>query len=146
MKTPKTILINELNWRQNQKQLEISEHLTQAHTLGDLSENADFYITKQHYKFNEHRMIEIKTSLNKHKPYQNNKNNRICLNCTVFLKTWKEKIKWKIYHIVQDTETHKNYNNIALSSLIAKSLLGKKEGDIIVIRTIFYKICLVKKW
>lgn len=115
----------------------VIEELVEARNQGDLSENADYDAARTRQSEIEARINEIESMINQAiiLPTEDNNNSEIKISSRVtysVLKT-KEKIEVKIVGAV---ESDPEKGLISNESPLAKSILGKKSGDIIEIKNI----------
>ncbi len=129
-----TQLVKQLNWREQQERLKLKHQLKLTRTYGDLSENADYQLTKIDNKHNEIKINELKVLLSTTEIASVKQNhNRIELNVIIILKSDYCKYKFKTFCIVSKNEVMLNSTNIEISSSLAQNLLFKKRGDKIII-------------
>ena len=127
--------------RQELKQLksvrrpEIIEAIATAREHGDLKENAEYHAAREEQGFVEGRIAELEAALSNSQviditriPQQG----RVVFGCTVELLdlATDEEV---VYQIVGDIEADISANRIAISSPIARALIGKEEGEDIVV-------------
>ncbi|MFP2998136.1 GreA/GreB family elongation factor [Candidatus Hodgkinia cicadicola] len=124
-------LLKQLNWREQYERPRIKTQLVLTRALGDLSENADYQISRLESKINENKINEIKMALNSAEiSAKKPRANRIGFNTTLVVKDQLGKLK--TYTIVGDNEIVVSPESIGLSSLVAKELIFKKRGDTVV--------------
>ena len=112
------------------------EAIAEARAQGDLSENAEYDAARERQGFVEGRIKELEGVLSNATiidPTQLDVGDRIVFGATVSLEDLEsgEVVK---YQIVGDLEADIKKNLISVSSPVARGLIGKSEGDIILIR------------
>lgn len=124
--------------------------IAEAREHGDLKENAEYHAAREQQSFCEGRIQEIESKLAdaqiidvKTIPHTG----KVIFGTTVTvinLDTEEE----KKYRIVGDDEADVKANKISISSPIARALIGKEEGDVVVVKTpggdVEYEIDLVE--
>ena len=115
---------------------EVAQKIKEAREQGDLSENAEYDAAKEEQREIEARIEEIEKILKNAEVVDSEdiKDNSITLGCSVkiFDEEFKEVVNYKI---VGSTETDIANNKISNESPIGKALIGKKEGDEIVVES-----------
>lgn len=128
-------ILAEINYLESVKRPEISAQIAEARDKGDLSENAEYDAAKEAQGIMEAKLSQLKglianarlidesrvqtdevQILNKVK-IRNTKNNAVMT-----------------YTLVSDSESNLKEGKIAISTPIAKGLLGKKVGDVVDIK------------
>ena len=110
----------------------IAEAIAEARALGDLKENAEYHAAREQQSFNEGRIAELEGILSNAQIIDVTKLNadgRVVFGATVDLIN-DETEEEVTYQIVGDAESDIKQNKIAISSPIARALIGKEEGDI----------------
>ncbi len=114
----------------------ITQAIAEAREHGDLKENAEYHAAREQQSFNEGRIMEIEGKLA----------NAQVIDVTVIPKTGKvifgttvdlvnvESGETVTYRIVGDDEANVKNNLISVSSPIARALIGKEEGDVVVVK------------
>jgi transcription elongation factor GreA len=114
----------------------ITAAIAEAREHGDLKENAEYHAAREQQSFNEGRIMEIEGKLA----------NAQVIDITAIPKTGKvifgatidlinaETDETVTYRIVGDDEADVKNNLISVSSPIARALIGKEEGDVVVVR------------
>ena len=114
----------------------IAEAIAEARALGDLKENAEYHAAREQQSFNEGRIAEIEGILSNAQIIDVTKLNptgKVVFGVTVDLIN-DETGEGVTYQIVGDAESDIKENKIAISSPIARALIGKEEGDIAVVQ------------
>lgn len=121
----------ELKELKSVKRPAVIEAIATARDHGDLKENAEYHAAREEQGFIEGRIAELEAALSNAQIIdvtQLNASDRVVFGCTVELldvATDKE----VSYQIVGDIEADINQNRIAISSPIARALIGKETGD-----------------
>lgn len=121
----------ELRELKSVKRPAVIEAIATARDHGDLKENAEYHAAREEQGFIEGRIAELESALSNAQIIdvtQLNPSERVVFGCTVELldvATDKE----VSYQIVGDIEADINENRIAISSPIARALIGKEEGE-----------------
>lgn len=112
----------------------IVEDIATAREHGDLKENAEYHAAREQQGFNEGRIQELEGVLSTAQiidvpSLAANNEGRVVFGATVELEDvdTEEKV---VYQIVGDVEADIKKNRIAVSSPIARAMIGKEEGDI----------------
>ncbi|MFI4853168.1 MAG: transcription elongation factor GreA [Candidatus Makana argininalis] len=119
------------------KRQEIIDSIINARKHGDLKENSEYHAAKEQQIFNEIKIKEIEITLINSYVIDITKisnNNYIIFGSTVTIKYIHTKEKKK-YKIVGRDESDFKKNLISIHSPIARSLIGKKKGDLVKIQT-----------
>ncbi|AKC59682.1 transcription elongation factor GreA [Blochmannia endosymbiont of Polyrhachis (Hedomyrma) turneri] len=141
-KTPMTLrgaeqLRKELYFLKNVRRPLIIKDISEAREHGDLKENAEYYAAREQQSFCEGRIQEIEEKLfhahiidiSKLSP-----STRVVFGATVSIENLNTEDR-KTYRIVGDDEANFRENMISINSPIARGLVGKEEGDIVMINT-----------
>lgn len=124
--------------------------IAEAREHGDLKENAEYHAAREQQGFIEGRIQEIESKLSNSQiiDIANMPNNgKVIFGTTVDLVNidTEEEVS---YQIVGDDEADLKINKISVSSPIARALIGKSEGDEVVVRApggeVEYEIVEVK--
>jgi len=108
----------------------ISRLIAEARDKGDLSENAEYEAAKEAQGMLEMKIAKLKEALANSRIIDNSKidNERIQVLNKVKIKNTRNNATME-YTIVPDTEADLKQGKIALSTPIAKGLIGKRVGD-----------------
>ena len=111
----------------------IVQAIAEAREHGDLKENAEYHAAREQQSFCEGRIQELEGTLSNAeiidiKAVGANAGSRIVFGATVKLYDINDD-KEVSYQIVGDLEADIKQNRIAVSSPIARALIGKNEGD-----------------
>ncbi len=112
--------------------------IAEAREHGDLKENAEYHAAREQQSFMEGRIQELEAALSNAeiidvKAVGANAGSRIVFGATVDLYDIGEE-KDVTYQIVGDLEADIKQNRIAVSSPIARALIGKNEGDEVTVK------------
>ena len=109
----------------------IIEAIAVARDHGDLKENAEYHAAREEQGFMEGRIAELESALGKAQIIDITRlpqSGRVVFGCTVDLIDVESEEEVS-YQIVGDIEADINQNRIAISSPIARALIGKEEGE-----------------
>jgi len=110
--------------------------IAEARAHGDLRENAEYHAAREQQGFIEGRVQTLETGLANAQIIdvsQLNSSPKIVFGATVTLAD-EETAEEITYQIVGDLEADIKHNRIAVSSPIARALIGRSEGDVAVVR------------
>ncbi len=140
-KIPMTIngfqtLETELKTLKSEERPNIIKAIAEAREHGDLSENAEYHAAKEQQSFIEGKILELEDKLLRSDVINPSKINtdKIVFGATITLINSKNEKELK-YQIVGIDETNVDKGLISISSPVAKSLLGKYEGDRVNVNT-----------
>lgn len=115
----------------------ISAAIAEAREHGDLKENAEYHAAREQQGFCEGRIEEVEGKLSiaqiinvKEIPHTG----KVIFGTTVTILNV-ETDEEKVYQIVGDDEADIKQSKISVNSPIARGLIGKEEGDVVIIRT-----------
>jgi transcription elongation factor GreA len=111
--------------------------IAEARSHGDLSENAEYDAAKERQGFIEGRIKEVESKLGHAQiidPASLDVDGRIVFGATVDLEDV-ESGKSVTYQIVGDDEADIKASKISLNSPVARALIGKFGGDVVVVQT-----------
>ena len=109
----------------------VIEAIATARDHGDLKENAEYHAAREEQGFIEGRINDLEAALSNSQIIdvtQLSANGRVVFGCTVELLDVVSDNEVS-YQIVGDIEADINANRIAISSPIARALIGKEEGE-----------------
>jgi len=114
----------------------ITQAIAEAREHGDLKENAEYHAAREQQSFTEGRIMEIESKLASAQVIdvtQLPHSGKVLFGTTVDLLNvaTEETVS---YRIVGDDEADVKRNLISVSSPIARALIGKEEGDVVVVR------------
>lgn len=125
----------ELDELKNIKRPQIIEAIATARAHGDLKENAEYHAAREQQSFAEGRINEIEGKLSNAEIIdvtKLNANGRVVFGTTVVLAD-EETGDEVTYTIVGEDEADIKQGMISVTSPIARSMIGKEEGDIAVV-------------
>tara|TARA_B100001758_G_C18384822_1_gene599436 strand:+ start:1152 stop:1625 length:474 start_codon:yes stop_codon:yes gene_type:complete len=129
-------LREELDKLTNFERPKVIDAISTAREHGDLKENAEYHAAREQQSFIEGRIKDIKLKLSNAEIVDPKK---ITATTIVFSATVKlyefEKETEIIYTIVGDDEADIKLGLISINSPIARSLIGKSEGDVVIVET-----------
>ncbi len=139
-------LREELNVLKSVQRPKITKAIAEAREHGDLKENAEYHAAREQQSFCEGRIAEIESKLADAQVIDVTKIDaagRVIFGTTVTLINL-ETDKTVVYQIVGEDEADVPKGKISVSSPIARAIMGKQEGDEIVVNApagdIEYKI------
>ena len=143
-------LKEELDNLKHNERPKIAQAIKEAREKGDLKENAEYHAAREQQSFAEGRIKDIEAKLSnaqiidiKNIPASS----RVIFGTTVDLIDLANNSKSK-YKIVGEDEADLKENKLAVTSPLARCLIGKEEGDIVELKmpekTIEYEIIKVK--
>jgi transcription elongation factor GreA len=126
----------ELNELKFVKRPIVIEAISVAREHGDLKENAEYHAAREEQGFMEGRIAALESALGNAQVIdvaKLNQTGRVVFGCTVDLIDV-ESDEEVSYQIVGDIEADISLNRIAISSPIARAMIGKEEGDEVIVR------------
>lgn len=141
MKTPMTMegaeaLREELQRLKLEARPRVVKAIAEAREHGDLKENAEYHAAKEEQGFIEGRIQEIEGKLSNAQVIDVTKiapSGKVIFGTTVKVIDL-EKDESRTYKIVGDDEADLKENKVSVSSPIARALIGKEEGDVVVVQ------------
>lgn len=114
----------------------ISRAIAEARAHGDLKENAEYHAAREQQSFAEGRLMEIESKLAEAQVIdvtKLTKTGKVLFGTTVDLINvdTDETVR---YQIVGEDEAEVKSNKISVTSPIARALIGKEVGDVVVVR------------
>ena len=128
-------LKEELKRLKNVERPKIVKEIAEARAHGDLSENAEYHAAKEKQSHVEGRIIQVETWIATAEVIEMPKNagDRVVFGATVSLEAGSgEQVT---YQIVGELEADLKRGKISVTSPIARALIGRSEGDTVVVRT-----------
>ena len=125
----------ELNELKSVKRPAIIEAIATARDHGDLRENAEYHAAREEQSFTEGRIAELESALSNGQIIDITRitqHDRVVFGCTVDLLDMATDAEVS-YQIVGNIEADISENRIAISSPIARALIGKEEGEDVVV-------------
>ena len=125
-------LRSELDNLTNIERPKIIEAIATAREHGDLKENAEYHAAREQQGFVEGRIKDIKLKLSNAEIVDPKKisSDKVVFSAKVELYDF-EKESDITYTIVGDDEADIKFGLISINSPIARSMIGKKEGDVV---------------
>ena len=114
----------------------IITEIAEARAHGDLKENAEYHAAREQQGFIEGRIQRLTATISGAHVIDVaalNVGSKVVFGATVTLSD-EETAKEITYQIVGDLEADIKHNRIAVSSPIARALIGQEEGDVVVVR------------
>lgn len=129
-------LREELQRRKAEDRPRITTAIAEARAHGDLKENAEYHAAREQQSFNEGRIADIEGKLSNAEIIDVTKLNaqgKVVFGATVELCNIdsEEQVTWKI---VGEDEADVKARMISVNSPIARALIGKSEGDTVVVK------------
>ena len=120
----------ELKKRQSEDRPRIIEHIAEARSHGDLSENAEYHAAKEEQSHNEGRIAELEDKLARADIIDISKlsGDTIKFGATVTLVD-EDTEKKTVWQIVGEVEADAKKGRISITSPLARALIGKKKGS-----------------
>jgi transcription elongation factor GreA len=114
----------------------ISQAIAEAREHGDLKENAEYHAAREQQSFAEGRIMEIESKLAEAQVIDVTrmaKTGKVIFGVTVDLVNLEtdESVR---YQIVGEDEADIKNNKISVTSPIARALIGKEEGEVVVVK------------
>ena len=129
-------LEEELRHRQQVERPRIIQAISEARSLGDLSENAEYQAAKEAQSLNEGRILELESMISRAEIIDVSKlsGTRIKFGATVKLID-EDTEEEKTYQIVGEPEADVRSGLVSVTSPIARALMGKTVGDTVEVST-----------
>lgn len=128
----------------------IIQAISDAREHGDLKENAEYHAAREQQSFAEGRIAEIESKLSNANIIDVTKtdaNGKVVFGSTVEIEDV-DSGKVVVYQIVGEDEASIKEGRISVGSPIARALIGKEEGDVVIVKApggnIEYEILSVK--
>ena len=120
----------ELKKRQAEDRPRIIEHIAEARSHGDLSENAEYHAAKEEQSHNEGRIAELEDKLARADIIDISKlsGDTVKFGATVTLID-EDTEKKHVYQIVGEPEADAKDGKISITSPLARALINKKKGE-----------------
>ena len=129
-------LEEELRHRQQIERPRIIQAISDARSLGDLSENAEYHAAKEAQSMNEGRVLELESLISRAEVIDVSKlsGNRVKFGATVKLVD-EDTEEEKVYQIVGEPESDVRSGRMSIASPVARALIGKAVGDTVEVAT-----------
>src|SRR5438067_9780386 len=120
----------ELKQRQSVERPRIIEHIAEARTHGDLSENSEYHAAKEQQAHNEGRIAELEDKLARADVIDVSKlsGDTVKFGATVTLVD-EDTDEKRVWQIVGEPEADAKEGRISISSPLARALIGKAKGS-----------------
>ncbi len=129
-------LETELKTRQQEERPRIIQAISDARSLGDLSENAEYHSAKEAQSHNEGRIMELESLIGRADVIDVSKLSGKTVKFGATVKLLDEDTEeTKVYQIVGETEADVRSGKVSITSPIARALIGKKVGDTVEVHT-----------
>ncbi len=130
------ILVDELNDLKKVQRPEVIQDIAEARAHGDLSENAEYHAAKEKQSFIEGRIQELESVLGRADVIDTSKFKNDVVRFGAFVTVVDEDTDEEhTYQIVGEYEGDMENNKISLTAPLAKTLIGKGEGDSVSVKT-----------
>ena len=126
-------LVEELEWREGEKNKEIIEHIKEARAFGDLSENAEYDAAKEEQSKNAARIAEIQAILANAQTAGEGAGLSVSIGSTVTLVDAEGEAS--DFTIVGTTETNSLEHKISNESPVGRAIIGHAEGETVEVST-----------
>ena len=110
--------------------------IAEARAHGDLKENAEYHAAREQQGFTEGRIQRLESTISGAHVIDVsalNAGSRVVFGATVTLSD-EETAAQITYQIVGDLEADIKHQRVAVSSPMARALIGREEGDVVVVR------------
>lgn len=127
-------LIEELEWREGEKNREIIEHIKEARAFGDLSENAEYDAARNEQAANEGEIAELDYKVKNAVIIEETDDNSVVhigSAVTVYDEEMEEEVT---YTIMGTTEVDAMRNIVSNESPVGAALLGHKKGERVTVK------------
>ena len=114
----------------------IVQAIAEAREHGDLKENAEYHAAREQQSFAEGRIVEIEGKLAEARVIDVTTipaNGKVIFGTTVEIYNLDTEAS-QTYKIVGDDEADVKVNKISVNSPIARALIGKEEGEVVVVK------------
>lgn len=128
-------MLDEINMLETVKRPEVIRQIAEARDKGDLSENAEYDAAKEAQGILEAKIAQLKGLIANARLLDESRvsTDAVQILNKVKIRNLKNNMEMT-YTLVSDTEANLKENKIAISTPIAKGLLGKKVGDCVEIK------------
>ena len=128
-------ILADISLLETTKRPEISRQIAEARDKGDLSENAEYDAAKEAQGILEAKIAQLKSLIANARLIDESqlRSDVIQIMSKVKIKNVKNNMVMS-YTLVSDSEANLRENKIAVSTTIAKGLMGKKVGDVVEIK------------
>ncbi|MCC8170825.1 MAG: transcription elongation factor GreA [Parabacteroides sp.] len=128
-------ILDEINMLETVKRPEVIRQIAEARDKGDLSENAEYDAAKEAQGILEAKIAQLKGLIANARLLDESRvsTDAVQILNKVKIRNLKNNMEMT-YTLVSDTEANLKENKLAISTPIAKGLLGKKVGDCVEIK------------
>ncbi|MFQ6752297.1 MAG: transcription elongation factor GreA [Clostridia bacterium] len=125
-----------LAFLKTEKRQEVANKIAEARSYGDLSENSEYDIAREEQANVEAEIFELENKLKSVEIIDSKKVNtsKVSIGCSVSIQNVKTNQSFE-YRIVGDTDADPLHGLISNVSPIGAGLIGKKVGEIAIIKT-----------
>lgn len=112
----------------------VIEAIAEARAHGDLKENAEYHAAREQQGFIEGRIQQLESALGNSRVIDVgdlNPGKKVVFGATVTLIEDVDNAEEVTWHIVGDLEADVKERRLAISSPLARALIGKEEGDVV---------------
>ncbi len=130
-------LREELQTRKSKDRPRIAAAIAEARELGDLKENAEYHAAREQQGFNEGRVQELEAKLSNAQVIdvkEIDNTGKVIFGVTVSLLNTEDDAQ-VTYKIVGEDEASIKEGKLSITSPIARAMIGKEEGDVVVVNT-----------
>ncbi len=130
-------LREELQTRKSKDRPRIAAAIAEARELGDLKENAEYHAAREQQGFNEGRIQDLEGKLANAQVInvmEIENTGKVIFGVTVMLINTEDDSE-VTYKLVGEDEASIKLGKISITSPIARALIGKEEGDVVVVAT-----------
>ena len=130
-------LQEELEHLKSKVRPKVINSISEARAHGDLKENAEYHAAREQQSFVEARISDLESKISRAQVIDVVKmpnNGRVIFGATVELINL-DTDEVKKYQIVGEDEADVKVNKISLTSPIARGMIGKQEGDVVMMKT-----------
>ena len=138
-----------LDYLKSEKRQEVANKIAEARSYGDLSENSEYDLAREEQASVEAEIFELENKLKTAEVIDPKKitTNKVSIGCKVTITNVKTNQSFE-YKIVGDTDSDPLNGLISNVSPIGAGLMGKKAGEVAIIKTpagvVQYKIAKIK--
>lgn len=126
----------ELKTRQQEERPRIIQAISDARSLGDLSENAEYHSAKEAQSHNEGRILELESLIGRADVIDVSKLNGKTVKFGATVKLLDEDTEQtKTYQLVGEIEADVRSGKVSIASPVARALIGKTVGDTVEVHT-----------
>ena len=131
------MLREELRQLKSAERPAIIQAIAEARAHGDLKENAEYHAARERQGFVEGRIADLEDKISRMQVIDVLSiapSGRVIFGATVVLENIETSEKLR-YHIVGEDEADYKISKISVSSPVARAIVGKENGDVVVVQT-----------